>query len=369
MAKPIKRGNMWYSDYREGGRRIRRPLSKDKREAQRLLDGIMLLRRAEKYGDMPQDIDWPIYKERFLNWARNVLKPGSVGNYELYFGMMEQSAYPRRLREITPEYLERLRTIWKQEGKTESTIMMACVAVKAAMRKAEDWKFIHPQNWRMVKFPEKRNRLLFYSIEEMQRLLQCSPGVWRTAILLMGKAGLRRGEVFNLEWSDIDFANNRILIRCKELSDGTYWEPKKKKERMIQMDEELRADLESHQKRQGFILGAIRKHENTFYLGIKHLLKTANLSGSPHTLRHTFASHLAMAGVPLIQIKELLGHEDIQTVQIYAHLSPESQRQAITALPKLLGSNLGSNLRHTSDYVRSEDVVIRRQPFDDGQLN
>ncbi|NIT60961.1 MAG: tyrosine-type recombinase/integrase, partial [Aliifodinibius sp.] len=45
-----------------------------------------------------------------------------------------------------------------------------------------------------------------------------------------------------------------------------------------------------------------------------------------HTLRHTFASHLALKGVPIQQISLLLGHKDIQTTMIYAHLLPNDCR-------------------------------------------
>ena len=53
------------------------------------------------------------------------------------------------------------------------------------------------------------------------------------------------------------------------------------------------------------------------------MLKRLGMKGTLHDLRHTFASHLAMAGTPIPVIKEFLGHSDIATTMIYAHLSPE----------------------------------------------
>jgi site-specific recombinase XerD len=52
-------------------------------------------------------------------------------------------------------------------------------------------------------------------------------------------------------------------------------------------------------------------------------LKKKNMKGTLHDLRHTFASHMAMAGISIPVIKEFLGHSDIATTMIYAHLSPE----------------------------------------------
>jgi integrase len=74
------------------------------------------------------------------------------------------------------------------------------------------------------------------------------------------------------------------------------------------------------------------KNMNTLYHHFKRLLKKLGLSGTLHDLRHTFASHLSMAGVPIPVIKELMGHSDIATTMIYAHLSPSTYKEAISKL-------------------------------------
>ena len=68
------------------------------------------------------------------------------------------------------------------------------------------------------------------------------------------------------------------------------------------------------------------------------LIKTAKRAGIPdltkiHTLRHTFASQLVMQGVDLPTVGKLMGHTDIETTMIYAHLAPDHLSKAVNKLP------------------------------------
>ena len=66
-----------------------------------------------------------------------------------------------------------------------------------------------------------------------------------------------------------------------------------------------------------------------------------------HTFRHTFASHLVMAGVPLFTVQRLLGHSHIETTMIYAHLAPEHNEEMMAKLPYSL---TGESLKNTKGH-------------------
>ncbi|MDX2347977.1 MAG: tyrosine-type recombinase/integrase, partial [Nitrospirota bacterium] len=82
--------------------------------------------------------------------------------------------------------------------------------------------------------------------------------------------------------------------------------------------------------------------------------KASIQDASWHTLRHTTASRLVMAGVPLPTVKEVLGHRDIQTTLRYAHLAP-SHIQAAMEKGSLANLGLGTGSTTWSDVTSSEE--------------
>jgi integrase len=110
--------------------------------------------------------------------------------------------------------------------------------------------------------------------------------------------------------------------------------PKGKRPRTIPLNEAAYAAFSKLKSKQSGSEFAFRPYKSIFsiYEQFAALLKKQSLKGSLHDLRHTFASHLAMAGMPVPFIKELLGHTDISTTTIYAHLCPNQFQSAIDNL-------------------------------------
>jgi site-specific recombinase XerD len=77
--------------------------------------------------------------------------------------------------------------------------------------------------------------------------------------------------------------------------------------------------------------------------GFKAALKEAGIEGvTPHTLRHTFATHLARRGVPLLHIAQLLGDDPLTVSKRYAHHQPQDLISAVNAMVNPLRSHTGS---------------------------
>jgi site-specific recombinase XerD len=138
----------------------------------------------------------------------------------------------------------------------------------------------------------------------------------RVAWLLLAWLGLRRGELIALKVEDVDLANGLIHIkRGKGLVSRSMSLPPHLLNLIDILSQGLQpTDWLLHEK-------FCQWRADQLYRAFKRHCQRAGLSSSttPHTLRHTFATHLAMRGVPLDQIRVLLGHRDLKSTQIYIH--------------------------------------------------
>jgi integrase len=169
-------------------------------------------------------------------------------------------------------------------------------------------------------------RLRYLSHEEMPRLLSAADEILRPIVLVGLHTGLRRGELFSLTWQDVDFRLG--VLRVLHSKNG--------EQREIPMSDTLRATLQALPRRlasdymfpgkTGHGVVDIRKR-------FHRALQEAAIQGFRfHDLRHTFASHLVMAGVDLMTVKEFLGHKDLKMTLRYAHLASDYKRAAISRL-------------------------------------
>lgn len=148
---------------------------------------------------------------------------------------------------------------------------------------------------------------------------------------LLYSSGLRVSEIVNLKSVDLDFSENTGWVR----------EGKGKKDRMFILSKKLSNKLQNF----------IKKHEDWNYLfsknnplttrNIQKLVQKAtqnagiNKSVHPHTLRHSFATHLLDRGVDIRLIQKLLGHSSIATTQLYTHVSNEQLKKIENPLDNL----------------------------------
>lgn len=347
MARVYKRGRTWYSDAfipshpqadKEG--RVRIPLSTDQRIAITRLDDLISLGDAAKHGHAPADISFEEWRKKFLSWAESK-KRSTRAHDRQSVDALEKFCFPQKLSDVTPEKLETLQAALKKAGKINSRINRHMMSLKAMMRKAEDWGYIKPQKWATVKaLPQPKGKLVFYTPDEFFSLLQACKGLWKTLVILGGRAGLRLGEIYWLDWQSVDFVLNRLHIAPRyDEKKVLLWSPKDHERRWVTMASDLRGYLQKLPRHGRWVFsdkGGIRPaSEERVTIEFFHLSRRLGFNkGTIHILRHTFAAHLISSGkVTLRELQLLLGHATQEQTEVYAHLMPERLESAVSHLP------------------------------------
>jgi site-specific recombinase XerD len=156
------------------------------------------------------------------------------------------------------------------------------------------------------------------SKEEINKMIRLTNNIKHKLILMfLYYAGLRLDEVRNLKLRDIDF--DRDIIHVKTT--------KREKERIVFLHPKLKEMLEIYGiDGQDLVFRSKRRRKyskRTIQQIVKNAAKKARIRKrvTPHTLRHSFATHLLEAGADIRYIQQLLGHKSLKTTQIYTHVA------------------------------------------------
>ena len=326
------RTGMKFIDYRVGGKRKRVSLGTKNNQ-------VALIKAAQiadnKKGRDSGQVPFEAFLERYRTYLAATHRPASIKKFEHGLKKFQSFKKVKYLDEITPSLLDECAVTLKTDLKSKYApgLNRDIRAIKTAMRQAEFWDLIQPQNWRKVsKFKEVKGRVEYHTPEEIKQILSIFNPDWQLAVRLGFQAGLRRGEMALLKWKDVDFKNNQIYVAPNK-TEG---------HRFVPMVPQLRKAIEDAKKRAEkgaeFVLNMGEDRYSPYYLSAFYTKETKEklpFKCGLHKLRHTFASHLVQNGVDLYRVSKLLGHSSIKMTEIYAHLAPADLKSAVTKLPKI----------------------------------
>jgi integrase len=225
----------------------------------------------------------------------------------------------------------------------------------------------HPPLIKRLKTPPQKYD--FLTLEESRKLLSAADGSWRDMIAVALESGLRFGELIALCWEDIDFRTGGITIR-QAYAKGVLGSPKSNRIRLVPMSDMVRETLFRVRKYEGLVFSEEQGNplkQNICINKLRSICKKAGLRKIGwHTLRHTFASHLAQAGANLSAVQELLGHSDIRTTMRYAHINKGVLREAISILNRLPAENFCHNSVTTPAFSVEIDQIGERKRSENG---
>jgi integrase len=238
-----------------------------------------------------------------------------------------------RMDEIGDEDVEAYKGAKIKLGLSAKTVNNHGAVFSRMYRVALEWKRMSfaPQ-WKPLKLPVQE--FDFLTFDEARALVRHA-GAWAEMIVVALNTGMRAGELLGLR--GVDVIAGKLLVR-QALVRGKVTTPKSHKPREIPLN--LRATSaigELAPRPEQYVFRNIDGSGPLTYAMIrKPLWRACKHAGLRrigwHVLRHTFASHLAMLGVPLKTIQELLGHSDIRMTMRYAHLSPVAKVEAVAKL-------------------------------------
>ena len=262
----------------------------------------------------------------------------------------------KQLDDIKLAHVETWRIKRQKAGISPSTINRDLSALNASLQKAWDWELLdsHPLARLKPLKVDKRPIVRYLSSAEEKRLVAAlverddinrkgrqSGNAHRSErgytlypelgtytdnltplVMLAINTGLRRGELWNLAWGDIDMKRKMLTVRGKGAKSGqTRHVPLNVK--AIEVLKTHRGEVTPMPKVPVFGNADFRKA----FIAVLEKAKLQNFRF--HDTRHTFASKLVMAGVPLNTVRELLGHASLEMTLIYAHLAPDNLREAV----------------------------------------
>ena len=283
---------------------------------------------------------WAIFDEK---WLPNIKNPNDERNrYKRY---LKEKFEDRPLKDISTLELEEFKSVLIKRAFAAATIRLIMGDIRRVYNKMEQWElYSGPMPANKIRTPKVDNaRSRFLTADEAQTLLaalQKRSPLWHDIALISLHTGMRLSEVLTLRRQDIDLSNKIVHI------DG------KTGKRSVPMNDKaydtLEASLSAHSMPLVFPgkNGQLIRPDSATN-SYTEAVKDATLNPPDvdrrhkvvfHTLRHTYCSWLAMAGVPLYVIGEMVGHSSPQMTKRYSHLCPDKKHQTVNLIDQMFSA-------------------------------
>jgi integrase len=297
-----------------------------------LLSPLAPAKEVPRFEEFVDERWWPTYPAAAGNRHTTVREKESHLRVHLkpFFGRM-------RLDDIKKEPMERFLAKMTRDKKLSAKRAKNVLAtLRRVLVSAWEWEVLS----NLPRFPKVKvaeSSFDFFTREESDRLIAVARTPEERAILLFAfHSGARAGEQLAFEWPDLDL-HNKLMVFRRSSTHGIVGPTKSGKERKVPLTASLEAALRTIRHARGprvFCnpdgkpLTLWQLHERLWGACRRAGLRRIRW----HDCRHSFASQLVIAGTPLRQVQDWLGHSTITMTMRYAHLAPGGGREYLAAL-------------------------------------
>lgn len=274
-------------------------------------------------------------KDNFLNYIKNK----NYSNYTInsynkdldnFYVYLNQNN--TEIKKVNYKFLRGYLTVLYDKKYSKKTIARNISTLKSFFKYLKKENIIKSNPMNLIKTPKIDKKLpKFLNYDDLEKILSIPDTTTflgkRNALILelLYSTGVRVSELVNIKLNDIDLSEEKILILGKGNKERYVLFGGKAKEKMLDYLKEKNDDSP-------YLI--VNRYGNKISdRGIRKILDSIILEASlsykisPHTLRHTFATHMLDSGADIEIVRELLGHESLSTTQIYTHVTSESLKR------------------------------------------
>lgn len=290
---------------------------------------------------------WPYFWRHYVCDEGNNKDSERDKKRQIYENFLQPMLGSVKLNELTAEMVTEFRTRMVESGAKSKTVSNRLAVLRKMLNYAEKQGHILKALHIEAKKVDDAEEIQFLTRAQCQKILMAAKGdtLWHAMITLAIHTGMRNGELRALEWANVKITSDPercFVLVCAGDYYGKKQTPKTRAgKRLVHLNAPAIAALQSLPKIGPYVFARpLTAEKYRYHVTRDELIKITDRAGLPwvtwHVFRHTFASHLVMAGVPLTTVKELMGHTTIQMTLRYAHLCPENRSAAVALLANKL---------------------------------
>jgi integrase len=264
---------------------------------------------------------------RIESYVESTLSPASLKIYKSCLKQLNHMIGDAPVKSIKPEvsvaYLARRR----KDGLSPASLSIEVRTFKRIWNLGIEWEVLEKNPWKKVRLSRTDVAPAYLTPEEFEQLYRAvKQKYFRDFLMLAVLTGLRRSELGFMTWDKVD-----LQRRCMTVETNSHFRVKHGKRRVVPLHPKAVMVLEQMERKGDRLFDVHPEHMSHLFRKYRSDLKMRK-ELHLHSIRHSFASWLALDGTPTMDIKDLMGHSSIAVTQIYTHLPTEHLRSAVEKL-------------------------------------